>query len=210
MIIVLSGPSGVGKDTVWIPAAMELGFAKRMMHTTRAPRSGERNGVDYWYASKAKFRRLLLRGQLIEWDYYFYSYYGIGTQIAEDAADSNVVFHAIARLGYRFRAKVPSTTLISLQPSSADAILERLKRKRRYGRIDMCMRRHHVMEEMDNAFLCNYAIQNAECVGVNEAKEALSKIVEVETGERSRSGRGKVVAGSSRKSTILRIVKNRL
>jgi guanylate kinase len=206
MLIVLSGPSGVGKDSVWIPAAEALGFAKRLMHTSREPRPGERNGADYWFVSKRNFKSLLRDGRFVEWDYYFYSYYGIGVDIVRDAVEHDVVFHAIARLGARFRAKVPGTVLVSLMPSSRGAMLRRLKEKRKYDSFELCMRRHHITEEMDNSFLCDYAVQNAESADQNEAREVLGQIADIQRSEQVLSRRRGISELS--RTGVMRIKRN--
>ena len=68
MILVISGPSGVGKDTVWQTARECLPtFARAVTCSTRARREHEREGVDYYFVSDEEFDRLIREDELIEW-----------------------------------------------------------------------------------------------------------------------------------------------
>lgn len=78
LLIVISGPSGVGKKTVWSPiinhANLKLGWSISM--TTRPMRPGEVNGKDYFFVSKDEFKKAIADGQLLEWAEYANNYYG--------------------------------------------------------------------------------------------------------------------------------------
>ena len=65
---MISGPSGVGKDTVWQTAAPMLpSFCKAITCTTRARREHETEGADYYFVSDEEFDRLIREDQLLEW-----------------------------------------------------------------------------------------------------------------------------------------------
>ena len=91
-LIVLSGPSGVGKSTV----ISELLSERKDIHfsvsfTTRAPRAGEENGVSYHFVDRAEFERMIANHELLEYAEYVNNYYGTSLkaiQVSEDTVQS--------------------------------------------------------------------------------------------------------------------------
>ena len=78
LLIVLSGPSGVGKDAV-LTRMRKLGhpFHYIITATTRPQRPGERNGVDYYFLSQEAFQQMIDKGQFLEWAEVYGNYYGV-------------------------------------------------------------------------------------------------------------------------------------
>ena len=67
-LIVITGPSGVGKDTVLHELfSMDPTLAYSVSYTTRPPRPGEKNGVDYWFVDEPEFRAMIDRDEFFEW-----------------------------------------------------------------------------------------------------------------------------------------------
>ncbi len=84
-LIVLSGPSGVGKSTVIAQLLSErenIHFS--VSFTTRAPRVGEENGVNYNFVDKAEFERMIADNELLEYAQYVGNYYGTSLKIIEE------------------------------------------------------------------------------------------------------------------------------
>ena len=76
-LFVVSGPSGVGKDTVMGRLrADHPEFEKTVSATTRAPRAGEAEGVNYYYRSEEAFRQMVESGEILESNFYNGAYYG--------------------------------------------------------------------------------------------------------------------------------------
>ena len=77
LLIVLSGPSGVGKGTVCAALRnMTTDLIYSVSATTREPRPGEVDGVNYFFKSKQEFRKMIERDELLEWAEYVGNYYG--------------------------------------------------------------------------------------------------------------------------------------
>lgn len=90
MLIVLSGPSGVGKGTVR-KAIFDQGgndFQYSVSMTTRKPREGEVNGEDYYFVSKAEFEKNIEEGQMLEYAKYVDNYYGTPLKYVNQTLDS--------------------------------------------------------------------------------------------------------------------------
>jgi guanylate kinase len=77
LIIVLHGPSGVGKDSVIAELKKSLGIHRATSSTTRAPRKGEKNGVDYHFLSVPEFRHKIDAGEFAEWALVYKQYKGL-------------------------------------------------------------------------------------------------------------------------------------
>src|SRR5262245_7961052 len=67
LLVVLSGPSGVGKTTVAKALLLQPGFGRAVTATTRAPRPGETDGVDYHFLDEKRFRADVQAGRFLEW-----------------------------------------------------------------------------------------------------------------------------------------------
>ena len=77
LLIVVSGPSGTGKGTVCkalLAAHPEIAYS--VSATTRSPREGEQNGVNYYFTEKAAFEKMIANGELLEWAEVYGNYYG--------------------------------------------------------------------------------------------------------------------------------------
>ena len=91
-LIVLSGPSGVGKSTViseLLSEREDIHFS--VSYTTRSPRVGEADGVNYCFVSKEEFEGMIQRGELLEYAQYVENYYGTSLKVIEDKLDAGLV-----------------------------------------------------------------------------------------------------------------------
>lgn len=77
-LIIMCGPSGVGKRTIWGPIIVDdkYNIVYSISMTTRKKRVGEKDGVDYFYVTKQKFLKAINDGQMLEWAKYIDNYYG--------------------------------------------------------------------------------------------------------------------------------------
>lgn len=128
-LIVLSGPSGVGKSTV----ISELLSSRRDIYfsvsfTTRAPRVGEADGVNYNFVDRAEFERMIAADELLEHAEYVNNYYGTSLKIIQDklAAGVDVLLDIEVQGAAKVRAKCPDAVLIFIIPPSFEELSRRL------------------------------------------------------------------------------------
>ncbi|GAX07805.1 MAG TPA: guanylate kinase [Lactobacillus sp.] len=130
MLIVLSGPSGVGKGTVRKALFDEpdTDFQYSISMTTRKPREGEQDGVDYFFVSKEQFEENIKNGEMLEYAKYVDNYYGTPLKYVNETLDSGKdVFLEIEVNGaMQVRANCPDAVFVFLTPPDLMELKHRL------------------------------------------------------------------------------------
>ncbi len=130
-ILVLSGPSGAGKSTIINKASHAIGeYYFSISTTTRAPRTGEEDGVDYNFVTKESFEEDIKAGNFLEYAKVHDNYYGTSLKPVRNAlADGKLVIFDIDIQGHRLvRAKLGDiTTSIFITPSTLNDLERRLR-----------------------------------------------------------------------------------
>ncbi|MEH1871707.1 guanylate kinase [Nostoc sp.] len=129
-LIVLTGPSGVGKGTLMrslLKRHPELYYSVSV--TTRSPRPGEIDGKDYYFISRSKFEQLLAEGEFLEWAEFAGNYYGTPREaVLNQIHLGKLVVLEIELKGARqIRASFPSAFSIFILPPSFDQLEKRIR-----------------------------------------------------------------------------------
>lgn len=128
-LFVLSGPGGVGKSTITKALMDHPDFWVSVSATTRSPRAGERDGVDYFYISDDEFNRRISANEFLEWAEFAGNKYGTPiTEVHEKLAKGlNVILEIEIDGARQVRKSSPSSQLIFIAPPSWEELVKRLE-----------------------------------------------------------------------------------
>ena len=130
LLIVYSGPSGVGKSTILAEVLkqedLRLSFSVSM--TTREPREGEEEGVDYFYVDKKTFEKAIEEDRFLEYATYVGNYYGTPRAFVDEKRNEgrNVMLEIDVQGGLQVMEKCPEAISIFIEPPSLEVLKERL------------------------------------------------------------------------------------
>jgi len=132
LIIILSAPSGTGKTTISNEIVRLLPGIKHVVTTTtRPPRKGEVDGVNYFFVSESEFKRRIEKEEFFEWAKVHGDYYGTPRKFIEESVKNgiDVLLTIDVQGGLSFKKEKPDSVLIFIAPPSEDVMKQRL-----YGR----------------------------------------------------------------------------
>ncbi|HEY78924.1 MAG TPA: guanylate kinase [Dehalococcoidia bacterium] len=185
LLIVLSGPSGAGKDAV-LTRMKETGFPLEYITTltTRAQRPGERDAVDYRFISVEKFQKMLDSGELLESANVYGNWYGVPRQPAKQALDrgQDVIVKVDIQGAATIKRVVPQAVLIFLTPPSPEELALRLKERHTETAFDLALRVKTAEAEIRQLPLFDYVVLNQR----DEIDRAVSQIKAIITAEKCR------------------------
>ena len=181
LLIVFSGPSGVGKGTVRqeIFSTPDHKFEYSVSMTTRAQRPGEVDGKDYFFRSREEFEELIRNGQMLEYAEYVGNYYGTPLTYVNETWDKWIdVFLEIEVQGaLQVKKKVPDAVFIFLTPPDLAELQDRLVGRGTDSAEVIAKRIAKAREEIALMREYDYAIVNDE---VPLAAERVKRVIEAE------------------------------
>jgi guanylate kinase len=182
LLIVISGPSGVGKDTV-IQRMQErnLPFQFVVTATTRPPRPNEVNGKDYFFYSQSEFARMIEKGELLEHAIVYNDYKGIPKAQVSDALASgkDVVMRLDVQGAATIRELCPDALLIFISPQDEAEMVERLKVRKTETPEGLNLRIATAQQEMTHLNSFDYIVINRE-FHLDETVETIIAIIAAE------------------------------
>ena len=149
--VVLAGPSGTGKTTLarrLVEGSAEYCFS--VSATTRPPRAGERDGVDYHFVDRSAFEAMAERGELAEWAEVHGWWYGTPRRELEAGSgkDCHVVLDIDVQGARQMRATSPDALLVFVLPPSVDALVQRLTGRGTEEEAQVARRLRTALEEL--------------------------------------------------------------
>ncbi|ELK46142.1 guanylate kinase [Halobacillus sp. ACCC02827] len=186
ILFILSGPSGVGKGTVrkaLFEQSTDLRYSISM--TTREPREGEVDGVDYFFKTRDEFETLISQGQLIEHAEYVGNYYGTPRQYVEQTLEEGKdVFLEIEVQGaMKVRENFPQGVFVFLIPPSLEELKDRIVNRGTETEDKVKNRLLAAKEEIDMMDAYDYVVVNDD---INHAVSKVQSIVASEHCKRER------------------------
>lgn len=162
-LLVLSGPSGCGKDTV-LKNLIEQhpGIEHSVSATTRQPREGDRHGVDYYFISKEEFENHIANNGLLEYTQYIGEYYGTLRSEVDNRIEKGITCVLVIEVEGAANVKkiYPGCTTVFILPPSMEELERRLRGRASEGEDRVLKRLERAREEMKCAGSYDYQIVN--------------------------------------------------
>ncbi|MBW2122644.1 MAG: guanylate kinase [Deltaproteobacteria bacterium] len=185
-LYVVSAPSGTGKTTLLKRVMRELpGMEFSVSYTTRPPRPGEKEGIDYHFVSPEEFRRMIEAGAFAEWTELHGNYYGTSRDLIEAfvARDADVILDVDTHGARQIRRMFPEGVFIFILPPGIGDLRERLLRRGSESQEMIDLRLRNASKEMERLDDYDYVVVNEE---IGEAVEKIKAIIIAERCRRHR------------------------
>ncbi|MBO7745015.1 MULTISPECIES: guanylate kinase [Paenibacillus] len=163
LLIVLSGPSGVGKGTVCAQLRHKQNdLVYSVSATTRKPRQGEIDGINYFFKSKEQFQDMIARDALLEYAEYVGNYYGTPRDFVERtlASGKDIILEIEVQGALKVKEKFPQGVFIFLVPPSLDVLKQRITGRGTENADIIDHRMNVAVEEMNLIHYYDYAVVN--------------------------------------------------
>ncbi len=176
-IFVISGPSGAGKSTL-IKGVRErivdIGYS--VSHTTRKPRVGEKDGREYFFVEKEKFREMIDSNAFVEWAQVYDDYYGTsyGTLTDKLEAGQDIILDIDIQGAKNIKEKITDSLLIFILPPSREILEQRLRDRATDSTEALKKRIALAAKELENSRWYDYLIINDD---LEKATKALESVI---------------------------------
>lgn len=182
LMLVVSGPAGSGKGTVNGMLMKRDDFAFSVSATTRAPRPGEKDGVNYHYITREEFLRRIASGDMLEHTEYCGNFYGTPLKEAKEvlASGKNLILEIEVEGARNVKEKYPDAVLVLLLPPSYAEQEARLRGRATETEEKILERLERAKEEVALADCYDYVVYNLN----GKAEEAVAQILSIVEAEK--------------------------
>ncbi len=180
ILLIVSGPSGVGKGTVCrYLLSMSDTVKLSVSTTTRLPRPTEREGIDYHFTSSSRFKEMIEEGAFLEWAVVHGHYYGTGLEAVQKSLfhGEDLILEIDVQGAVQVMQKLPEAISVFLAPPSLEALEERIIGRGTESTEKINSRLTTARQEMESYYLYDYLVVNDQ---VENAAELISAIIDVE------------------------------
>ena len=183
-LIIFTGPSGVGKGTIlkeYFSKNKDIDIVYSISNTTRSPRIGEKEGVDYFYISKEEFEELIKKDSFLEWANYSGNYYGTNKAFVDEnlKKGKSVLLEIELQGAIQVMKKCPEALSIFISPPDFEELKRRLIGRHTEDDSAIQKRLEAAKAEIKNSDKFQYVIENDT---IENAVKKLSDIFHKELG----------------------------
>lgn len=179
ILMVVSGPSGCGKGTVLAEILKSDKIFYSVSATTRSPRPGETDGVNYYFLTKEKFEEMIAGNEMLEYASFCGNYYGTPRKPVEDMLEKgcHVILEIEVQGAMKIKEKCPDAVFIFILPPSLKELRRRLEKRGTESEEIIEKRLGEAAGEISQAYKYDYAVVNGE---LSEAVNDLRSIIRAE------------------------------
>jgi len=185
LFIVLSGPSGIGKDAI-LTKMKESDYPIEYITTvtTRPRRAKERDNIDYHFVSTESFQKMITGNELLEWANVYGNWYGVPKKPVKQALDKgqDIIVKVDIQGAATIKKILPEAVFIFLIPASMEELATRLKQRQTESPSDLTLRTKTAEEEIEQLHLFDYIVVNKQ----DEIDLAVSEIKAIISAEKCR------------------------
>lgn len=186
ILLVMSGPSGAGKGTLCAHLREQIPVALSISATTRAPRKGEQEGVNYFFMTQDEFKQKIQEDGFIEWAKVYDNYYGTPRKYVEDMLDAgqNVMLEIDPQGAKSVKLRIPDAVLVFIMPPSYKELERRIRGRGTETEEQIEKRLSCAVGEINTLAAYDYVIINAD---IQAAVDNLKAIIAAERCKVSRN-----------------------
>jgi guanylate kinase len=182
LLIILSGPSGAGKDAI-LNRMRELNFPCEFITTatTRRRRATEKDNIDYYFLSQSQFQDMIEKNDLLEWAHVYGNYYGVPKQPVKLALEhqQDVIIKVDIQGAATIKKLAPQAVFVFLVTPTLEELKTRLTQRHTESAFDLSLRLKTAEEELKQLYLFDYLVINQRDE-INRAVDDIAAIIRAE------------------------------
>ena len=188
MLVVISGPSGVGKGTLCnLLLKRKKNIILSVSTTTRLPRDGEINGKNYFFVSKKDFESMIKENQFLEWAKVYNNYYGTPREFVNKNLEKgkDVLLEIDIQGAKQVKHNCPQAIFIFIMPPSIAELETRIKKRGTETQTSLEVRMGNTVNELKAAYMYDYIVIN------DDIERAVTELCSIISAEKCRTSRNK-------------------
>jgi guanylate kinase len=195
LLVVISGPSGAGKGTICMQLLMEMSFLKvSVSATTRKPREGEKDGIDYFFIEEEEFLKRVKNNEFLEYAKVYGNYYGTPKEevFKQLKAGKDIILEIDIQGALQVKKNFPMGVFIFILPPSLTELKNRIEGRGTDSKEVILRRMESAYDELNYAFQYDYVVVN------DRVDIATEKIKHIILAEKNRAIRKKEIINKVR------------